>query len=259
MFVSNMLLGTPNNSMNSFNMGANMFPLPSSLLSVFARQQQQQQPGVSSTMVPPSPSMMAQLQENFTTALMDAMRMQNPALGGMPTSQWLPFPGAAPQLSSQILPESMAGSSTSGTNVREGSPVASLGRRDAESVDLPIISFRPPSSSKRKRKSTGSSHNSAEDDSGEDEVPLEKLARMKASPSKQVKREEKTARRTSSTFSAPGGNPHSTKSSTSATSTGSLFLNEDGKPMQFYVQIDLKGRIEILRAIKVRFYIVAHV
>jgi hypothetical protein len=256
MFPSNMPFGTPNGAMSSFNMAMNTMPFPNNMLSIFA--QQQQQPAVSSPMIPQASPMMPNMPENFATALMDIMRMYGAAPGGMSTGQWPTFSGAVPQQNSQIPPQPTAGSFTSGTIVREGSSGTSLGRRNTESLDLPVISYRPPSSSKRKRKSNSSLCNSTDDDDGEDEIPLANLEKKKKTSAvkQSPEREERTARRTSSSFSAPGRNPHSKSSTNTASSTGSLFINQDGKPMQFYVQVDLKGRNEVLRAIKVRFYIV---
>lgn len=186
--------------------------------------------------------------------------------------QWPMFPGMMPQQIPQIPPLSAGGSSGSGTVVREGSSVASASRRDTESPRLsaPLPGRHSPSvlhsSIKRKRKSDVVEYDSAEektdteDDEDGDEPPLASLTKKKKKTErkqKQKEKEERTAKRTSLPYAAPARNPHENQSqasrlSTGATSAGRLFVNADEKPMQFFVQVDLKDRLEVTRAIKVR-------
>lgn len=264
----------PNGAVPPFNMGMNMMQFPPQMLAMFA---QQQQAGASSPIATQSPPpMVPQMQENFATALMDIMKMYGAIPGGMPMGQWPMFPGTIPphmQQQQQGLAQSTSGSSGSGTAVREGSYAASGSRGATESprLSLPVPAPHSPSplqpSIKRKRESDGVEHDGTdelpvsedvEEEEDDDEPPLASLVKKKKVEEKQKRKggkEERKARKASLQYTTPARNPHESpsqvpKPSTSTDSTDKLFVS-NGKPTQFFVQVDLKDRLEVVRAIKV--------
>ncbi|KAF9455082.1 hypothetical protein P691DRAFT_716285 [Macrolepiota fuliginosa MF-IS2] len=256
----------PNGAMAPFNMGMNMMSFPPQMLAMFA----QQQAAASSPIPAQPPTMMPQMSENFTTALMDIMYRGMP--GGMPMSQW-PMMGMMPPQMQQQLAQSTAGSSGSGTAVRDGSSAPSGSRRDTESPSLSLSAPAPHSPSvlqasiKRKRKSDALEYDSIdelpgteEDDDGDDGPPLAALAKKKKKSEQKQKhrteREERKGRRSSLPYTAPARKPYESQSQTpkpsssTVVSSGKLFVGSDEKAMQFFVQVDLKDRLEVTRAIK---------
>ncbi|KAF5356201.1 hypothetical protein D9756_004111 [Leucocoprinus leucothites] len=258
-----MPFGMSSNMMPGFNMP--MMPFPPQMLAMFAQQQAAAQSPVS-----PQPPMVPQIQENFTTALMDIMKMYGAMPGGMSTGQWPMFPGMMAQMQQQ-MPQS-AGSSGSATVVREDSSGASTSRRATESPSLSLpLGPNSPSvlepSIKRKRKSDVAENDSmdespevnsdSDEDGGEDEPPLAALyKRKKRAEERELKQKDRDkdgrkARRTNLQFTAPPRNPHQSSKPTSiGDSSRKLFVHTNGKPMQFFVQVDQNNRQEVTRAIK---------
>ncbi|KAJ3573679.1 hypothetical protein NP233_g2283 [Leucocoprinus birnbaumii] len=259
-----MPFGAPNNMMAGFNMPM-MFP--QQMLAMFAQQQQAAQ----SPMSTQPPAVMPQIQENFATALMDIMKMYGAMPGTMPMGQWPMLPGMMSQMQQQ-MPQT-AGSSGSATMVHEDSSGAS--RRDTESPNLSLPSLGPNSPSvlqpsiKRKRKSDAMDNDSMQDspesesdddEEDEDEPPLATLYKKKKRAEEREERglrqnkkdkDGRKARRTSLQFTAPTRNPHqSSKPASSSDSSNKVFVQPNGKPMQFFVQVDQNNRQEVTRAIK---------
>jgi hypothetical protein len=127
---------------------------------------------------------------------------------------------------------------------------------------------------KRKRKSDIVEGDSADDlpgteneeekDEHEDEPPLAALYKKKKKDEERTlkhQRKEKDgrkARRSNMQFTVPARNPHGSqtiKPISSGDSSQKLFTHPNGKPMQFFVQVDQNNRQEVTRAIKVCLYL----
>lgn len=242
--------------------GFNMMSFPPQMLTMFA-----QQPATTQSPMPTQPSsMMPQVQENFTTALMDIMKMYGTLPGGGPGAmsggQWPMFPNMMAQQMSQS-----AGSSGSASMVLEDSG-ASSSRRVTESPSL--LSPQGPNSHsvllppvKRKRKfdavEDGFGNEVLEtEDSGHEEdgePPLAALYKKNKAEERESKWKQKNtnmrrARRSSLLpLPTPSRNAHQTSSSGDLSQK--LFAHDNGKPMHFFVQVDMNNRQEVTRAIKV--------
>lgn len=251
-----------NGAMSPFNMPMNMMSFPPQMLAMLA----QQATGASSPITSQPPPMMSHMQDNFNTALMDIMKMYGAVPGGMSISPWSTLPGSIPPQYSQPFLQSTGGSSGSGNTGRDGSSAASGSRRDTESPNL-LVPFPPPrspptltASTKRKRKielgydSSGESEVVSDESEG-GEPSLSSLTRKKKKVERREKRKEKEQRRGSKAglqYTIPARNPHDSPSQgLKAGPSDKIFVAADGKPMQFFVQVDLKGRLEVTRAIKV--------
>jgi hypothetical protein len=256
--------GMSNGVAPGFNMPLNMMPFGPQMLAMFA--QQQQQTATSSIGTQPS-TIMPQIQENFTTALMDIMKMYGTMPGGTPMGGWPMFPNMNLETQQQ-MPPSAGGSSGSGTDVRENSSTKSFGRKITAlpSLSPPVPERLSPAvlspSIKRKRKSGAVDNSSKEDSSGSDddnEPPLATLSKINKRPEeKQLARRNGTdlrkAKRTGFQYTAPQQNfpSQSSKPISSSDPSKKLLVHSNGQPMQFFVQVDQNNRQEITRAIKVR-------
>lgn len=242
--------------------GISMMSFPPQMLSMFAQQSAIAQ----STMSAQPSSMMPQVQENFTTALMDIMRMYGTLPGGglgtMSLGQRPMLPGMMGRQMSQS-----AVSSGSASVVLEDSPRASSNIRDSgspnllSSQELNSLSALHPSV-KRKRNfnavedSFGHEVRETEDDNHEeDDDPLfaalhKKNRRVEERESKSIKKNTDTRRaQKTSHLPTPSRNQHQT--SRPSNSNDKLFVHVNGNPIQFFVQVDMNNRQEVTRAIKV--------
>lgn len=242
--------------------GINMMPFPPQMLTMFA-----QQPTTAQSPMSAQPSsMMPQVQENFTTALMDIMRMYSTLPGGGPGTMSLSQRPMLPSTMARQMSQS-AGSSGSASVILEDPPRASSNIRDTGSPSpLPmqeLNSLRP--SVKRKRKSDAvedsfghevretEDSNHEEDDNSSLAALHKKNKRVGERELKSIKKNAdiKRAQRTSR-LPTPSRNQHQTsRPFNSDDSLQKLFVHVNGKPMQFFVQVDMNNRQEVTRAIKV--------
>ena len=243
--------------------GINMMSFPPQLLTMFAQQPATAQPSMSAQPT----CMMPHMQENFTTALMDIMRMYGTLPGGAPGTMSL---SQQPMLPSMVVRQASqsAGSSGSASVVFEDPLRASSNIRDTGSPSpLPLQELSYPSvprpSVKRKRKSDAVEDNfehevrETEDSNHEEDgdpslaVLPKKDKRVEERESKSIKKKTDTGR-AQRTSRLPSRNQHQTsRPSNINDSLQKLFVHVNGKPMQFFVQVDMNNRQEVTRAIKV--------
>ena len=245
--------------------GINIMSFPPQLLNMFA-----QQPTTAQSSMSAQPTcVMPHMQENFTTALMDIMRMYGTLPGGAPGTMSLNQRPMLPSMMARQTSQS-AGSSGSASVVFEDPLRASSNIRDTGSPSpLPLQELSYPSapqpSVKRKRKSDAVEddfkHEVREtEDSNHEEDGNPSLAalpkknknkRVEERESKSIKKNTDT-RRAQRTTRLPSRNQHQTsRPSNIDDSLQKLFVHVNGKPMQFFVQVDMNNRQEVTRAIKV--------
>lgn len=245
--------------------GINMMSFPPQLLTMFA-----QQPATAPSSMSAQPtSVTPHVQENFTTALMDIMRMYGTLPGGAPGTMSLSQRPMLPSMMERQISQS-AGSSGSASVVFEDPPRANDNIRDTGSPSpLPLQELNSPSaprpSVKRKRKSDAvensfkhevreTEDNNHEEDGNPSLAALpKKNKRVEERESKSINKNTDTRRaQRTSRLPTPPRNQHQTSGpSDSDDSLQELFVHVNGKPMQFFVQVDMNNRQEVTRAIKV--------